>query len=338
MLCLLLCGLLRILSRTGSVRLASGIVAIGFVLAIVGIVQKAALGDDVWGGMRIYGLWQPEFRLVTPFGPFVNRNHFAGWMLMGIPVALGLAAAQWQRAIDPLRYGTRSLMVWLSEPDGGRMLLYIVAALIMTLSLLMTGSRSGLGCFTLVTIAAAVSIGRRRSASTVAAFSLAVIVFVAIALAWAGRDAALDRLTADRGSIQLRLDVWHVAWLIVSRAPLLGTGLNTFGTATVLYQTTGTDLHFNEAHNDYLQLLVEGGAVTFLLLLGALWGAVRAVVVRLRSESDGVEAHWVRAGAAAGLAAIAVQSLVEFSLQMPGNAVLFGTLLALALYVPARHA
>jgi O-antigen ligase len=336
---LLLTGLLRTLSRSGAVRLARGIVFIGFALALVGIVQKAALGDDAWSGMRIYGFWQPEFRLVTPFGPFVNRNHFAGWMLMGIPIAMSLAMAQWQRAHGAMRYGARGLMVWLSEPDGGRMMLYLVAALIMTLSLLMTGSRSGLGCFTIAMIAAAVLTQRGRSTVAAAAFSLAVVIFVGIALAWAGRDAtALERIASDRGSVQLRLDVWHVAGSIVRDFPVFGTGMNTFGTATVLYKLPGSDMHFNEAHNDYVQLLVEGGIVTLALVFLALAGIASGAIRRLRDESDGPEAHWIRVGAVTGIVAMAVQSLVEFSLQMPGNAVLFVVLLALALYVPAPHA
>jgi hypothetical protein len=42
--------------------------------------------------------------------------------------------------------------------------------------------------------------------------------------------------------------------------------------------------------------------------------------------------YWIRFGAATGLAAIAIQSAVEFSLQMPGNAVLFVVLCAIALH------
>ena len=44
--------------------------------------------------------------------------------------------------------------------------------------------------------------------------------------------------------------------------------------------------------------------------------------------------YWMRVGATTGLLAIALQSLVEFSLQMPGNAVFCVVLLAMALHVP----
>ena len=332
---LLFVGLLRTLSRTASLRLARGIVFTGLTLAIVGILQKAILGDDAFGGMRIYGFWEPDYKLTTPFGPYVNRNHFAGWMLMAIPVAIGLAISELQRASARAGDGVRSVIVWLSEPEGGRMSMYFAVALLMTVSLLMTGSRSGLACFAFAVIGSAAFSQRRRSKRAVLGVSLAAIVFLGVALAWAGRDAALGRFSSDRGSVQLRLDVWRESGRIFRQFPILGTGLNTFGKATVIYAPEGADQHFNEAHNDYVQLLVEGGLVAFILVLVAIVGVARGITARFRENLDGPEAYWLRVGATTGLIAIAMQTAVEFSLQMPGNAVLFVVLLAMALYVPA---
>jgi hypothetical protein len=58
-------------------------------------------------------------------------------------------------------------------------------------------------------------------------------------------------------------------------------------------------------------------------------------------ESDPPATFWLRAGATAGLIGIAAQSLFDFSLQMPGNAMMFAVLLAIALHRPSsaqRHA
>jgi len=214
-------------------------------------------------------------------------------------------------------------------------LMYLAAALLMTVSLLMTGSRSGLACFAVAVVGAAAFSQRRRSKRAVLGVSLAAIVFLAVALAWAGRDAALGRFTSDRGSVQLRLDLWRVSGQILRQFPMFGTGLNTFGTATVVYRPEGADQHFNEAHNDYVQLLVEGGALAFILVLLAIAGVGRGIAARFRDKVDGPDAYWLRVGATTGLIAIALQTAVEFSLQMPGNAVLFVVLLAMALYVPA---
>ncbi len=334
----LLLGLLRTLSRTATMRLAAGVVFIGFVLALFGIGQKAMLGDQVFDGMRIYGFWQPESLLTTPFGPFVNKNHFAGWMLMGIPLALGMGLSHLGDNAHRLRGDARGLLLWLSEPDGGLLMLYVVAALFMALSLLMTGSRSGLGCFAVIVVGAAVWTGRRGGSWRVSlGAAVAALALVLLALQWAGRDAALERFTvASNNSVGLRLDIWRISALIVRDFPVLGTGMNTFGLATYQHQPGGLDTHYNEAHNEYVQLLVEGGAITFFLALVAIAAVARAVLRRFRANDDGPEAYWVRVGATAGLAAIALQSLVEFSLQMPGNTVLFVLLLAMALYTPAQ--
>ena len=137
----------------------------------------------------------------------------------------------------------------------------------------------------------------------------------------------------------MRLAIWRICAGIVPHFPLFGSGMDTFGSLMIRYQTAG-DLHYQEAHNDYLQLLTEGGVITFVLVLAAISAVVAGVTRRLRTDDDGREARWVRRGAAVGLLAIGLQAGVEFSLQMPGNAVLFVVLLSIALYVPApyRHA
>jgi O-antigen ligase len=295
------------------------------------------LGDGAYSGMKIYGFWQPEFLLTTPYGPFVNKNHFAGWMLMAIPIALGLAVAHGASEDGTRRRDAAALLVWLSEPGGGRFLYYLVAAGIMTLSLVMAGSRSGLASFAVVICGAAAWSFRRRSRRATLGAIVAALALIVIALQWAGRDAALHRFTTDSESLAMRLDIWRTSAGIVRDFPLLGTGLNTFGTAMLVYQSPN-ESHYSEAHNDYVQLLVEGGCVTILLVIVAILGVGLAIRARFRTGDDGPEARWIRVGATTGLVAIGLQSLVEFSLQMPGNATLFAVLLALALYVPAQRA
>ncbi len=332
---LLLAGLLRTLTRTTAMRLTKGIVFVGFALAVFGIAQKAILGDHAFAGMRIYGFWKPESLLTTPFGPFVNKNHFGGWMLMAIPLALSLAMASVRE--DERRRDLRQTLLWLSEPEGGRMLLYLVIALVMGLSLMMTGSRSSIAALTLMVGGLAVVRGRQSSRRMTVVLVVAAVAAVAAGLQWAGGDARLDRFTTDNESIGMRLAIWRMSAGIVQAFPLLGTGLNTFGAASIVYQQPVGDTHFNEAHNDYVQLLVEGGVVTFVLVLVAIAGVARSVRARLAANDDGMETRWVRVGASTGLVAIGLQALVEFSLQMPGNAVLCVVLLALALYVPAPY-
>ena len=61
-----------------------------------------------------------------------------------------------------------------------------------------------------------------------------------------------------------------------------------------------------------------------------------ALTVRRRLRDDQGSIWWIRMGAVTGLLAIAVQSLVEFSLQMPGNAALFAVIAGIALHDSRR--
>ena len=114
---LLVLGCARLFSIRGAHRVAEAIAVIGVLLALVGIIQKPLFTG------KIYGFWTP-LEGGRPFGPFVNRNHFAGWMLMALPVTLGLLCggiARGMRGVKPtLR---RSRCSGLSSPEASRLLL-----------------------------------------------------------------------------------------------------------------------------------------------------------------------------------------------------------------------
>lgn len=335
-LTILLAGMLRTLSRDAVVMLARGIVWLGAAVALTGIVQKLTLGDDAYGGMKIYGFWAPLNRLTTPFGPFVNKNHFAGWMAMALPIAYGLILGTIESQQSTAGPGLRRRLVWLSSRAAGSAMLTTWAALLMTLSLVMTRSRSGLMCLVAV-IALVMLVARARLAWRGRRVALVVaLVLVAISpVVWAGEDTALARLTQGGESIAIRRQIWEVSLAIFRDFPIFGTGLDTFGVATLPYQPAGS-LHYQEAHNEYLQILVEGGIIGAVLATLAAIGAGLAIHRRFAQDEDRAGNYWIRIGATVGLCAIALQSVVDFSLQMPGNAVLFTVLLALALHSPAR--
>jgi O-antigen ligase len=328
----LLAGLTRYLGRSGPRALVPAMIGLGVLVAIVGIVQKAVLGDHAYGGMKIYGIWAPQYKLTTPFGPFVNKNHYAGWMLMTLPLAVGYLIGLAESGAARVRPRWRDRLLWLSSPDGGRLQLAAGAILIMGAALALTKSRSGIASVALTLAAAAFAAARgRRSVKARLAVAGALAVLVALPILWANVDLA-SRFTSGAESVELRRQAWHDALAIVRDFPVTGTGLNTYGTATLVYNTAHTDLHFQEAHNDYLQLAAEGGLLIGIPALIAMAACVRGVGRRLAEDRHDPRAYWMRFGAATGLAGIALQSAVEFSLQMPGNAALFAVLCAIALH------
>ena len=224
-----LAGLVRSVTAARARQLAVSLVAFGVLLALIGIIQKALLGDHVFAGMKIYGFWSPESRLTTPFGPFVNKNHFAGWMLMVIPLGIALALGAAENAGLSLQRGLRGMLVWLSTPEGGRLQLLAVATMLMAASLLLTKSRSGLGCLIVLLVASGFAAARRFESGVGRWLTLGGLVAIFLGVfAWAGADVAA-RVGHEMSAVDLRKNIWTDSARVVRDFPVAGTGLNTFG-------------------------------------------------------------------------------------------------------------
>jgi O-antigen ligase len=328
----LLAGLVRHCNRFGARRFAVWLVGFGTVVAVIGIVQKALLGDNVYVGMKIYGFWAPTAKLTTPFGPFVNKNHFAGWMLMALPTALGYLLAQADVAFRRVRPGWRYRLLWLSSPEGGRLQIAAFAVVVMGVSLMMTLSRSGVACFALAIAAATIAAVRRQaSAGGRIATVIGIGLLLVAPILWANANIS-SRFSKEDQSVQLRRGIWSDCARVIRDFPLTGTRLNTFPTTMMVYQTGLAGQRVREAHNDYLQLATEGGLLAGVPCALAMLALVVTVRRRFTAGEDDGPTSWIRFGAATGLVCIALQSVVEFSLQMPGNAVTFVVLCAIALH------
>ncbi len=329
-----LIGLAQVLREVNVDRLVMRLVTVGVILALVGIVQKRF---DIENHPLVYGFWTPQ-NGGGPFGPFVNKNHFAGWMLMMLPLAAGYCfglIASRQRAG---REAWARRLTWLTEPEASRIALVGFAVLAMGTALALTGSRSGVAGFAVAMLVLAYFALRR--AHRVRGRALALSGLVAVlggAIAWAGVGPMLARFSAAGSDLPARLAGWRDALRIVRDFPVAGIGLGTFERAMLVYQTGDRHLIFAQAHNDYLQLAAEGGLLVGVPAAVAIAVLARTIWRRFATGPESALALWIRAGAVAGLAAIATQSLVEFSLQVPGNAVLFALLAAMAVHAPSRR-
>jgi O-antigen ligase len=329
-LALLLVGTARLLSATGSRRLVQALTVFGVILALIGIIQK-----PLYTG-AIYGLWPLDIGRM-PFGPFVNRNHFAGWMLMALPLTLALLSGGIHRSMRGLKPGWRHKVLWFSSPEASQLILVAAAAVIMALSLMLTMSRSGIAAFMLslmimASFVVSTSDTRSRRLASTACFVLLVIIVVV----WSGPEVLASRFAAgDWGEFNNRRGAWTDAWSVVRDFPLAGTGLNTYWAAALFYQHHELEYFFAQSHNDYFQIAAEGGLLLVLPVIACIGVFVRNVS-RSMYDGRGSMGWWLRAGAVTSLLSIACQETVEFSLQMPGNAVLFTIICAIALHNPAN--
>lgn len=323
---LFLVGAAGRLSGASLRRLPRALATFALPLAVFGIISREYRKNDL-----IYWFWRPEEGGGDLFGPFVNRNHFGGWMLMALCLLVGALFGQVERALQDSAVRRRRL-AWLSSAEANGIVAMGLVVFGGVIALFWTVSRSAISGFAVAAAAFAwLALTRHRFGATSRRASVLALGAVLLAgIAWRG-PAELAQRFQDQRNLVGRLDAWRDAWAVMRDFPLAGTGLNTYSDAMLFYQRSNPGFHLAQAHNDYVQLAAEGGLLVGIPAAVALALLVRQIRRNLRAARAEARGYWIRAGAAVGLLAIGVQEVFEFSLQVPANALLCCVLAAVAL-------
>lgn len=326
-------------------RFLRGVAGLAVLLATVGLVQFAS------GTRRIYGFFEPIEGGDSIFGPFVNRNHFAGYMILVTPLTLaGLARAYrryaWRVGERP---NLRRRIVDLQTPEGTALAYASMAALAALAALLATASRGALLAFGFGLGVAALGLRGRGGAQLrlpIAVFAAIVLAWFAMALGSPGIERIPERFAEAPSDSLRRTVVWKDALERMQGLWLTGSGFNTFAVSMSRASPWALPLGatrwpeggdpsktlgprggfrtpaglpglpwYREAHNDYLQVFVETGLPGLLLALWAAFAALRA----------GSVAPWLQAA----FAGLLLHEFVDFDLQIPAIAVLFVAMAAM---------
>jgi predicted Zn-dependent protease len=293
-------------SRLARRRLLATLAFTGAAVSLLGLLHLL-LGLTRLLGLLAYTHAQPP--LVTPFG---NPNHLAGFLGLSATVGLGLAVSSERR---------------------GRGVLFGAAALLSGAGVLLSLSRAGILFFLFGQVLLGVWLVRRRSEGRstermppVWSRGAAVVLLLCATLA-VGGYVAWERLVAEAASAdsmeELRhskVDLWPMMAEAARAFPVLGMGRGAFEVAFPRYQTVPNPNTLTHPENAVLQLAAEFGVPGLVLLALWVWGFVRL----LRLERLG------RAELAvlAGVMALGLHNLFDFSLELPACAV--AALVALA--------
>lgn len=317
----------RVFTVAGVRRVTRAVATIGVILAGI------ALAQDASGGGRMYWRWRPLEEGAPPFGPFVNRNHFATWVILAVPLVLGYlvahVSAHHHRSIGRVSWRRR-----FARSFDGRSIWLMAAVAIMILALAVSLSRSGLFGLAVALLAGVLLAPMAGSPTHAARWVLGgfAIAFIAV-IARVDPETLVSRVAAAPVSAAGRLTIWRDTIPVIRDFWLTGTGAGTYETAMLVYQRASPGVRFNQAHNEYLQLAAEGGLLLCLPIAIAVGHFVRQVSRRLHSDTSGM--YWIRAGAVCGLLGVAAQSIWETGLMTPANAVLAAVVAAIALHTPA---
>jgi O-antigen ligase len=309
------------LSRPGAALwTAAAVAAGGTVLAAYAIFARARFGP------LVFGLF--EVPTVSPFGPFVSKNHFAGYVDMAALLTLGLHAG--------LRDRERDARDWAAGSRALPVVFALVAVMAMVLAVLASASRGGAvslaaGALAFAILRWARRAGGRSSVGSGAPRALVSLGFAAAlgALLLVGMPRESQERIATLAGASFRVETWKGALRLTAASPWLGSGLGSFEDAYPRFKRGFGDHRVEHAENDYLEALAEAGLFGWLLALAALCVLVRAAWRERGRGSDSLH-RGIGAGALAGLCALAVHSVFDFNLRIPSNALLAVLLAAIA--------
>jgi O-antigen ligase len=259
-------------------------------------------------------------------GTFINRNYFAGYLLMVIPLSMGLFFSR--EALYAGRFkGWRQR---LSSLDG-KTLLIGFGIIVMILGLIFSASRTGivslLLSFTLISILF-------RASQAGKGFSRTTILILGLALLWAlwiGLDAVIGRFFDVSEDLKWRWAMWADTSKIVKDFPILGSGLGTFSQIFPMYKSFHIRRFVSHAENDFLQLSSEVGLIGMGILFILFIFLFVKVVSGIRSMSITDSRRYIGIGGLVGILALMFHSMVERNLQVPANAFLYTFIWALVL-------
>jgi O-antigen ligase len=286
------------------------------------VVASFALLQGMAPNGKLYWLWTLE-QGGSIYGPYVNRNHYAGLMEMLMPFPLVLAATRFT--------------------EGNRKILVAGIAALMAASIFLSGSRGGMVAFVAQMVMLGVLLLRKQEGGwkqplMLGGFLAVVIVF----LVWMGGNELTRRLASIHSEAReelsggTRLTIDRDCLRMALKRPLLGWGLGTFPIVYPEFRSFYTTFFVNQAHNDYLQLLVETGLAGFSIAIWFLVLVFRRSAAKLKNWTD-TAAGALTVACLLGIVGIMVHSFLDFNLQIPANAALFYVLCAIAASQPLQE-
>jgi O-antigen ligase len=270
----------------------------GFAVSVFGILQHLTFnGKLYWFREMHYG--------GIPFGPYVNRNHFAAFAELVIPFSL--------------------VPIVLGKVRRERWFVVGLFALMPVVALFLSASRGGIVSFGAQLAVFALWMVLRRTGGKQLLTGGAVLLVALLLVSWLGVRQILERFSGMQ-SLEMtegkRASMRHDTWRIFLDHPIVGTGLGTIQIVYPPYETLYDGKIVNHSHNDYLEALAEtgllGGLCCFWFLAVLFSDSIRRLI-----QTKQALASMLHLSALIACCGFLTHSLVDFNLHIPSNALLF---------------
>jgi len=269
----------------------------GFLVSLFAILQHlTSNGKLYWFREISYG--------GIPFGPYVNRNHFAGFAELVLPLAL-----------VPLVLGRVRRERW---PIVGLFAVLPIGALFLS------ASRGGIVSFGAELGVLALVMILRRTVGKQLLAGVGVLLVALLLVSWLGVGQILQRLSSVQVlevSSGKRASMRRDTWRIFLDHPFVGTGLGTLQIVYPPYETLYDGKIVNHTHNDYLEALAETGIAGGLCCAWFI-GVLLAESLKRYRQFNNSFAGVLQLSGLVACSGFLVHSLVDFNLHIPANALL----------------
>ncbi len=286
-------------------------------IAFLAIIQKFSSPDKIY--------W---FR-ATPegagtVGPWVYHNHYAGFMEMMCPLLFALFLF-YRPSINHDKPFRARIAEICTMPNSNLHVFLGVGLLVVISSVFVSLSRGGIISLSLSMFLFVLLLPKKISSFKFATYGF-LIVCVALMITWFGWESIIEKFGAafqETGGITNgRVTIWLDTLKIIPNFFLTGTGFGTFINIYPSYKTAPTDLIFDHAHNDYIELLTDGGILGFLL---ATWFVLSILIhgwKSMKSRRDHF-AILLSIGALTSIIAILLHSATDFNMHNGANGLYF---------------
>jgi O-antigen ligase len=286
-------------------------------IALLAIIQQVDSPDKIY--------W---FRTVpqnaSPFGPWINPNQFAGFMEMMSPLALGFFL--FCRPRVPLDLTLREKVVNFFTMPGSNLYLFLgSAAILMALSVFISLCRGGILTITISAFVFMLLYNMKKPKHGRVAI-LVITGSVIIAVSWFGWETIISEFNhgfSPSGELSDgRFFLWADSLRIIQSFSLFGTGFGTFIDIFPSFRSFPGYSIFDHAHNDYLELLTDGGIIGFTL---AGWFVLAVLrhgwkMIRVRNDQYAV---LLGIGALTGIMAMLIHSITDFNMHNGADGLYF---------------
>ncbi len=313
--------LLTVQLLTSSRRLVVTVNAVSWLalcLALLAVVQRMTAPDTLFWFRQLTGG-------KTAFGPWVYKNHYAGFMVMLCPLVLAQFIL-YRPALEHLKTIREKILAFFSEKGIAIHLIMGFGSLVLLASVFLTQSRGGILSILCSVLCFFILLFLRQG--KVDKLSLILLsIGVLIIVGWYGWDPVWNRFTSiinqETGTIQDdRLLIWTDSLRIIADFPITGTGFGTFVDIFPYYKTISDHLLYEHAHNDFIELLTDGGAVAGFLAFCWIFSVLKTGYRSIRVRQDTMSVL-LAMGALSALVGLLVFSIFDFNLHNGANGLYF---------------